>query len=101
MEIMVKVDLVSKALNDLDIEIERFRESISNFKKISLSDIHQYWQGSDYENTFEHKMISFCDDLNCYLESLESYQKFLQNYLNGLRAIHQYYEKKPILITGR
>ncbi|MCI8575161.1 MAG: hypothetical protein HFI09_01695 [Bacilli bacterium] len=102
MEIKVDTNAITKAINDMNTEILNLRDSLSNVKRISLSELHDHWQGSDYDNAYEGKMTNFVEDLMIsYLDSIESYQKYLQNYLKGFQAIHRHYEGKKITIVGR
>ena len=100
----LKVDTVSiiKAITTLETEIGNLQDSLANLQQISLSDMHEHWQGSDYDNAYEKKMKPFIEgEMKDYLESIQAYQKYLQNYLNGFKAIHSNYETKKINILGR
>ncbi len=102
MEIKVDTVKVSKAIHSLETEIKNLRASILEMQKISGSDIHNHWKGSDYDEGFIKKMDPFLEEhLTDYVESIEYYKKYLQNYLEGLQKLHAYYEIKKIEIVGR
>ena len=102
MEIKVDTVNVTKAITTIETELGNLQDSLANLQRIALVDMHEHWQGSDYDKAYEKKMKPFVqEEMKDYYESIKSYQQYLQNYLDGFKAVHNTYAQKTIKILGR
>ena len=94
MNIKVNEDNISKQINGINEEIDKYKKNLNDIK-IILDDISEIWEGSAHDN-FDNKMTGFLGELKELFESLTTYKDFLNNYISAYNTLSNIYNNKNI-----
>lgn len=101
MEIIIDTVDILKNINQIRMISGHLRDNVSRINSICFSELPENWKSSAYDKNFAKKMDPFVNkELESFLESIECYQGFLENYLNGFQAINQKFEGTKIPLGG-
>ncbi len=96
MYVFVDSNAINSKLQKVNSDMKTFHSGI-NAIKTTVDSIGTAWQGNDYKN-FVEKMDDFQGDLLELEQSMETYQAFINGYLEAMDKLNSYYSNKNITI---
>ncbi len=96
MNVLVNKSSILNEVKKCDGYVQEFEEATSKLQK-TVSDIESIWKKEEYEQ-FRLKMNDFVKDLDQFKDQLDSYNRFVQGYVDTESLLEQEYATKKIEI---
>jgi len=88
---------ITKQTNNIDSLIEEYNDGVTSVKN-TVNDIGNIWKGKDYDQ-FVSRMDDFTQELTEFERSLESFNKFVSDYIEASTKLDNHYGNKKIDIN--